>query len=552
MKRLIVLTTALVVAGTLACPAPAGSVTYLLTDLGTLGGRASRGSDINNSGQVTGSSETTLANEKPHAFFYSDGLMTDIGTLGGTRSAGSAINDSGQVTGTSTLTGDVFQRAFLYSNGEMTDIGTLGGNMSSGYGINYRGQITGSSFTAGGDSQPAFLYTNGSMVSLGTLSTVPWANSIGRDVNNSGEVVGYSDSDNNYPHAFLYRNGTMADLGTLGGLLSRAYSINDSGQIAGHSEILDSTSSNHAFLYSNSTMIDLGTLGGKESYAYGINNSGQVVGEAYTADRKVAFLYSNGTMVDLNTLIDPRSPHARYITLTQAVAINDNGWIVANGYDASIDADHAFLLKLNLVDPPPTVSLSASPTDQTAGEPITLAWGSTRASSCTASGGATGDGWAGAKATSGTLTLTESVSGIYAYELLCTSQSGSASAQISVTFTVPTVSLSAIPGSLSAGDFTLLTWNSSNAVSCTASGGVTGDGWAGPKGVAGTMTVNIAVAGTHTFLIVCNSGSRSAQAQATVSVTKPKSSSGGGAIDLLALTLLAGLLRRGHISISCG
>lgn len=40
-----------------------------------------------------------------------------------------------------------------------------------------------------------------------------------------------------------------------------------------------------------------------------------------------AFLYSNGQLLDLKDLIDP----ALGLTLFQAVAINDNGQIVANG-----------------------------------------------------------------------------------------------------------------------------------------------------------------------------------------------------------------------------
>src|SRR5215207_10175943 len=67
-------------------------------------------------------------------------------------------------------------------------------------------------------------------------------------------------------HAFLYdsTNG-MKDLGTLGGTNSYAYGINDSGQVVGYSDTANSGP--HAFLYdSTNGMKDLGTLGGTNSY----------------------------------------------------------------------------------------------------------------------------------------------------------------------------------------------------------------------------------------------------------------------------------------------
>ena len=49
-------------------------------------------------------------------------------------------------------------------------------------------------------------------------------------------------------HAFLYSGGVMTDIGTLpGGIDSAAFDINDSGQIVGYST--DSAGRQHAFLY---------------------------------------------------------------------------------------------------------------------------------------------------------------------------------------------------------------------------------------------------------------------------------------------------------------
>jgi len=97
---------------------------YSVKDLGTLGGDFSRGSGINNAGQVTGQSAASSIGDI-HAFLYSNGQMKDLGTLGGGLSQGNGINNAGQVTGySSTSTG--FTHAFLYSNGQMMDLGTPG------------------------------------------------------------------------------------------------------------------------------------------------------------------------------------------------------------------------------------------------------------------------------------------------------------------------------------------------------------------------------------------------------------------------------------------
>src|SRR4051812_44264560 len=89
---------AFVGAALLVAPATAGAApVYTVTDLGTLGGATSSAADVNESGDVVGSSRT--ASGQVHAFLWHAGSMHDLGTLGGPGSAATGLNDLGAVVG---------------------------------------------------------------------------------------------------------------------------------------------------------------------------------------------------------------------------------------------------------------------------------------------------------------------------------------------------------------------------------------------------------------------------------------------------------------------
>lgn len=114
---------------------------------------------------------------------------------------------------------------------------------------------------------------------LGTLSGGTF--STARDINDGGDVVGWSETSSGEVRAFILTGSGMADIGTLGGDRSRAFAINDLGQVVGASR--NALGVEHAFEWSGGTMRDLGAYPpeddiGSSSAAYGINDLGLVAG----------------------------------------------------------------------------------------------------------------------------------------------------------------------------------------------------------------------------------------------------------------------------------
>lgn len=164
-------------------------------------------------------------------------------------------------------------------------------------------------------------------------------------------------------------------------------------------------------------------------------------------------------------------------------------------------------------EPIPTVSLSASPATVQRGSAVTLNWSSLNAASCTASGD-----WAGSRATAGTTSVTPAAVGTATYTLSCdrpgAPSAGSASATVTVTAPPPTVTLAASPTAVTLGAASTLSWSSTDATACTASGA-----WSGARGVSGSESVTPAAAGAADYTLSCTGPSGSAAATATVTAT---------------------------------
>lgn len=88
-----------------------------MQDLGTLGGRISSATAVNDDGVVVGASETP--DRRWHAFMWNKGKMVDLGALiGYGDSFATAVNQAGHVVG-SIRVGDE-RRSFVYRDGKMT------------------------------------------------------------------------------------------------------------------------------------------------------------------------------------------------------------------------------------------------------------------------------------------------------------------------------------------------------------------------------------------------------------------------------------------------
>jgi hypothetical protein len=167
------------------------------------------------------------------------------------------------------------------------------------------------------------------------------------------------------------------------------------------------------------------------------------------------------------------------------------------------------------VDPPPapTVVLSVAPTSLLPGAAAMLTWSSSDADTCTASGGWSGNEPLNGSASTGPLGATTS------FSLNCAGPGGSTGQTVGVTVTgspaAPTVTLTLNPTTIASGGSATLSWSTTNATSCTASGG-----WSGAKLTSGSQSTG-ALTATTSYTLTCTGTGGSAGATAAVIVTAP-------------------------------
>jgi hypothetical protein len=161
-----------------------------------------------------------------------------------------------------------------------------------------------------------------------------------------------------------------------------------------------------------------------------------------------------------------------------------------------------------------TVIFTVSPAAIESGQSATLSWEATNATECRA-----GDNWWGYVGTSGSRS-TGALQATSLYRIKCSGPGGNAVHYVTVSVsdtTAPTVVLTASPASVASGSLSTLTWNSTNASNCTASGT-----WNGTEPASGSQNTSPLTV-TTTYTLTCSGAGGSASQSAMVSVTNPGS-----------------------------
>jgi probable HAF family extracellular repeat protein len=337
---------------------PSGT-SYTVTDLGLspvsygsagfLNGHETTRLGINNALQVVGMAGTgnpSVASN--HAFVWQNGVFTDLGTLGGPTSRATAINNaaSPEIVGWADTTavdssGHFIHHACLWQqNGtggwSITDLGTLGGNNSAAYAINQSGQVVGDTDTT--NPHHPFVWQNGVITDLNNVVTT-YAGSLytAYGINDQGQITGGLYNQSIYPYP--YRGYLLTP--SAGNPSSYTVTVLPpfNNQTGANAWALSVITANMGMSINSSTQV-AGVLVGYAAYwpsptkvsnlgntkngggAFGINNSGEVVGVFGNNSTNAlnAFLRQDAKSVtNLNSLIPSNSGW----NLIEADSIND-------------------------------------------------------------------------------------------------------------------------------------------------------------------------------------------------------------------------------------
>lgn len=188
------------------------------------------------------------------------------------------------------------------------------------------------------------------------------------------------------------------------------------------------------------------------------------------------------------------------------------------------------------------VEMSITPEAIADDQSATLTWSAPDATTCQASGA-----WSGEVAPSGSRVVSHPyVHGAHTYALSCSSATGTGRASATVQAQPsPGVSIDISPLGITAGETTTITWVSTNAVRCWASGW-----WYGDIPTSGSMVVKPPKAGLYDYIITCwGSTGSSITRQTGLQVFPSDESSGGGGGRVpweFTLMLMPALGRRGR------
>lgn len=320
----------------------AGDKQYTITHLGDVPGKSMvlpYRNAINQRGQVVGYGWNTFIGDE-QSFIWSGEMVMLPNLPGAVFSRPQAINDHGHLVGE--IGFNILDRpAAVWDKGVLRVLPSAPGVSTPAinipFGINNRGDVVGTSGSRADVIRHPVLWLDGEASILQTPPGSTESRAYG--INDSGEIVGFA-APNLAPatrQAMLWADGEATILPTLGGVGATAYCIANNGDIAGSAALPSGLL--HAVLWQDEVAIDLGTLGGTTSLAYSCNTRGQAVGESRTAISPAhAFLWQDGQMVDLNDVIPENSGWE----LQVGMAINNRGLI--SGFGLYQGAVRAYIL----------------------------------------------------------------------------------------------------------------------------------------------------------------------------------------------------------------
>ncbi len=254
-------------------------------------------------------------------FAFSQAVLKIVPVPGSSPNSLIAINNGGRVV-VNSGTGQVS----TWNRISGTQVLGLSGNNSVGADINSSGDVVGAGDpNNSGNLQAFFWQPTGGAQWLGSLGG-NWSAASG--TNNSGAAVGLSYTSAYMQHAFLWTQGggmqdLTPDLTSNGG--ATAVAINSSNQVTGY-YVPNGSSNTQGFIWTQAG--GLQSLGPAGTLAYAINDSGTVVGQSPDANgNRHAFSWTQaGGIKDLGTLGGGQS---------SALSINSRGWIVGTSLTSS-------------------------------------------------------------------------------------------------------------------------------------------------------------------------------------------------------------------------
>jgi probable HAF family extracellular repeat protein len=473
---------------------------------------------------------------------YSNGTLTPLGALPGIGNAvASGINASGQVIGNVDANGTAFSGCgnpssipVIFANGTLSPLTSaldcaLITPRATVNAINASGQTAGSGAYGPDETTYPWVLTGSNLVTLrpdASLFGVPIpgaSSSAAFGISDNGLVTGTATNTISFSvenDAFLYDNGTWTDLGQGSGS-----AVNSNGQVTGYLVV---NGQNHAFLYSAGVTTDLNTwLSATTSQGNAINANGQIVGFS-DAGGGSGFFYS-GAVADVNALVGAADPLRVRVTLTNAIAINDNRLILALGTDSQDMSIHSYLVQASWLDFAPgiltfsseaigTVSADQSVTVKNSGTTAALIDSVVVSGDFVIHANSCGTSLQPGATCTIAVAFASSASGDRTGTLTVTSSGTPLSVPLLAVSPI-SVTLTANPTSVPMGSPAKLTWMISPGASCTATGGVNGDGWTGSFTSSGSRDVTYAAPTSITYGFTCTAGSQTAQASVVVTYT---------------------------------